>query len=423
MIRIILIVSIIIICFKIYEKRENFINITNPYVSGLSQFQLGDNRPDNNQILNSNDYQTYDDNLTFDAYSDQYNNQLEIDYNDYIAKSNNTLSTKNKLNGQFKPSGPSKPSRQFRPSKPNRPSKPRGQSRQSRQKCKELNKFFIESQFNDSYRDTLTAINIISPDQKIMFNIQSLPVTSVKYDGNKPIQIQKLVDQFIKKLNSSVNKLPESVSILNTTNNYLPATASLHKYSKDRGINKFYNDIGVDYNLYVDTPPNSMVELIQIISAQREFTEAETKYIISIVIKKEIESVTDQLKLTIHFIIKNDPLEGDNLFMKTVNPQLSQQVAIEFIFIDGFYTNDFNVNYDCYENNAGNGNINKLKSSDDNFYSFEELGKETIMSDHEVIKELNKKNKLHQLEMANFNVNIPYPVYQNPANKSPPAFI
>ena len=61
MLRVILIIIIFIILYKIYlikysdsnstVSSEGFINITNPFVSGLSQFQLGTPRPDKTQML------------------------------------------------------------------------------------------------------------------------------------------------------------------------------------------------------------------------------------------------------------------------------------------------------------------------------------------------------------------------------------
>jgi hypothetical protein len=304
---------------------------------------------------------------------------------------------------------------------------PKLQSILKKSPTKKLNKFFMETQFNDSYRDVMTSINMICPDQKIIFNIQSLPVTTVLYDLRKelPPAVKKLVNNFIGKLNSSLKSLPESVDILNTYNNYLPMTASLKKYVQDKGINKFYKDIGVDYNLYADTPPNAPVELIRVLGARREFTEAETKYIITIAVKKILESVTDQMKLTIHFVLKNDPLEADNMFSKTITPKLTQQVAIEFIFIDGYYTNDYNADYDCYGGNGGNDKSKRIDNNDgdDNFFSFDALAKDAMISDNEIITELNKKYREHEIEMANFNVNIPYPIYQNPADAKPPKFV
>ena len=442
MIRVILIIIIALIVFKIYQiqnsNQEDFINITNPFVDGLSQYQLGASRPDDGGILGlDNEYYGEDliDNITEDP--SMY---------DYVTKSNNVLNKKGKLVKNIYSNKPhnitndidiitSLRKKSQEPHKHNSILKANNQNNfskknvkftkpQHKSKPKKLNKFFMETQFNDSYRDIMTAFYSISPDQKILFNLQSLPVTTIMYDLRKelPPAIKKLIDNFIMKLNNSIKTLPESVDILNTYNNYLPMTANLKKYVQDKGINKFYKDIGVDYNLYADTPPNAPVELIRVLGARREFTEAETKYVITFVIKKVLESVTDQMKITVNFVLKNDPMEADNMFSKTITPKLTQQVAIEFIFTDGYYTNDYNAEYDCYGNgekskNAGNND------GDDNFYSFDALNKDTMVSDNEVITQLNKKLREHEIEMANFNVNIPYPVYQNTADTKPPKFV
>jgi hypothetical protein len=204
----------------------------------------------------------------------------------------------------------------------------------------------------------------------------------------------------------------------------MPLTSQLKKYTENKGINKFYKDIGVDYNLYADTPPNSPVELIKIIKASREYTDAETKYVITFVIKKILKSVSDQLQITVHFVTKNDPLEGYNMFngeppAQSINS--TQQVAIEFVFIDGYYTNDFDVDYDCV---GTDNNCKKFSSidGDDKYYSFDALGTEFLTSDYEVIKQFNKKNREHEIEMNNFNINVPYPIYENPHEAKTPKF-
>lgn len=460
MIRVILILIIVLIIYKIYQlqclqssqisldNQENFINITNPFVDGLSQFQLGASRPDDGGILGMDDEYFGDDIIS--------NINDDPSLYDYVPKSNNVINNKGRMVENIYSNKPAKlnndidiitalrnksqqqkninsilksnnKSNSKKNVKFNNATNALNSNKTSTPKYKsnkKLNKFFMQTQFNDAYRDIMTSINMICPDQKIIFNLQSLPVTTVMYDLRKelPPAVKKLVDQFIIKLNHSIKALPESVDILNTYNNYLPMTANLKKYVQDKGINKFYKDIGVNYNLYADTPPNSPVELIRVLGARREFTEAETKYIITIAIKKVLESVTDQMKITIHYVLKNDPLEADNMFSKTITPRLTQQVAIEFIFIDGYYTNDYNADYDCYGNgekakNTGNND------GDDNFFSFDALNKDTMISDNEVITQLNKKYREHEIEMANFNVNIPYPVYQNPADTKPPKFV
>lgn len=273
-----------------------------------------------------------------------------------------------------------------------------------------LNKNFVSTQFNDAYRDVMTAINVLCPDLKIIFNLQTLPVTTTLYDTNKrlPKVVIDLITDFITKLNDTLIKLPETSDIINDYNNYLPLTAQLSEYTKDKGINKFYKDIGVDYNLYADIPKNSIVQLVSITQAKRDYTEAETRYIISIVVKKTIKSVSDQMKLTINFVIKNDTMEGDGVV--PVPPKRGKKVAIEFIFIDGYYTNDYDVDYECISGSMGNKNKEVNNDGDDEYYPFNELGTSNLTSAYDIITAYNKKQREHEIQMNNFSENVPYPV-------------
>lgn len=448
MIKFILVLLIIIVLVKIitvyFNKTDSFINITNPFVDGLSQFQLDSDIPDVSSVLDGSDlppqkpYNPFNPANNFimnepiesitdmdsdmDADIDSY---MDMDQNlKSIVKSNTLSNSKsqilNKINKLSKVPKDANKSNKF--NKSNKSNK----SPKLSIPCKKLNKFFVQTQFSDSYRDTLTAFNYICPDQKIIFNLQTLPVVTTKYQLNRdtPFVFIKLVTQFVNKVNKQVSEIPESYEIVNNFNNYMPLTSQLKKYTENKGINKFYKDIGVDYNLYADTPPNSPIELIKIISAKREYTDAETKYVITFVIKKILKSVKDQLQITVHFVTKNDPLEGYNLFdgqPPTQSINSSQQVAIEFVFIDGYYTNDFNVDYDC------GGADNKCKNvssidGDDKYYSFDALGTDFLTSDYEIIKQFNKKNREHEIEMNNFNINVPYPIYENPHDASKPKF-
>ncbi len=386
-------------------QKEHYINITNPFVDGLSQAQLGADMPDESQILgpdtipisNSNNVLTSPDKLRELNYYEQI--LYKKDNAKLLDDINQIKSLKKGKKNSLKVKSKSKP--------------------KSIIPCKKLNKFFVESQFNDAYRDVLTAFNYICPDQKSIFNLQTLPVTTTVYNPKStnpypPFEFIKLVTQFINKLNGQIKELPENAEIINNYNNYLPLTSQANKYVQDKGINKFYKEIGVDYNLYADTPPNSPVELIDIIGMTREYTEAQTRYVISFVIKKILKSVDDQLKITVKFVTINDPGECVNMWTKDCSitqPQginTLEKVAIEFIFTDGYYTNNFNYDYDCAAQPSKKvSNID----GDDNYYSFSSLGECNIMQDAEIIKEFNKKQREHDLEMLNFNVNVPYPVY------------
>ena len=368
MINILLVILLLLIIYNLYYKnKENFINITNPFIGGLSQSQLGTSIPDESQILEK-----------------PIKPLLSYNIIDNVLDTNNN------------------------------PKNNKRDKKHNKKSCKTLNPYFINTQFNDSYRDIMTALNIISPNQKQLFNIQTLPVVTTLYDPKKepPLEVFKLVVQFIKQLNTEIQKLPDSQEIINDYNNYLPLTSQVNEYVKNKGVNQFYNEIGVDFNLYADTPINAPVELIKILEMKQEFTEAETKYVVSFVIKKILKSVEEQMKITVHFILQNNPLEGENLFAKVENTSFTRPVAVEYVFIDGYFTNKFDVNFECY--GKDNDKANTPYSDFGNYYNFTDLGKNSMMSNHQVITELNKKYREHELEMNNMNVNIPYHVYQNP---------
>ena len=444
MIKIILVLIIILVIFKIYTtyyqndnniSEEPYINITNPFVDGLSQFQLGADEPNVTQVLDGSDlppqkpYDPFNPANNLIPQTSNPNFTYYPDANLHKVKSSKILNKIDKISNQLINSNPKSKFdqdiniiNQMR----NKSSKSNNSILKNKIPCKKLNKFFVQTQFSDSYRDVLTVFNNICPDQKILFNLQSLPVVTTKYQLNRdtPFVFIKLVTQFINQVNKEISKLPESYEIVNNYNNYMPLTSQLKKYTENKGINKFYKDIGVDYNLYADTPPNAPIELIKIISATREYTDAETKYVITMVIKKILKSITDQLKITVHFITKNNPLEGYDLFngkppTETINS--TQQVAIEFIFVDGYYTDDFDVNYDCMGGDNGCKKYSNI-DWDNKYYSFDALGTNFMLSDYEIIKEFNKKNREHEIEMNNFNINVPYPIYENPVKAKVPNF-
>jgi hypothetical protein len=370
------------------SENEDYINVTNPFIEGVSQKEFANQ----DKLINDIPVGGYSNNPSSSILykknrmaRDFYNNKKNRIFDDIEMLK--LLKMKNQKNNQSKSNN----------------------KRCVANKIK-LNKFFVSTQFNDSYRDVLTALNMVCPDQKIVFNLQTLPVTTTLYDPNiaPPLIVVKLVGGFVNKLNKILKDLPESYEVINDYNNYLPMTTQLKKYVDDRGINKFYRDIGVDYNLYPDVPKNSPVKLIAITEMKQEYTEVETKYIVSIVLQKIVKTVTDQIKITVHFVMKNDPLVGEGLFGNIDNVNDIKKVAVEFVFTDGYYTNDYNVDYQSYENNYGKKI--SMTDGDDNFYSFEDLGKNSMMSDSQIISQFNKKLREHELEMVNFSRNIPYPV-------------
>ena len=274
----ILVILIIAIFGKIFSgTTDGFMNIGSPFYKGLSKYQTDEDDAPESQILKPNtmpNSNSRDDSVA--NYVKKNKKQLDV------------LEKINKINVISDNIDSKKKSKKYSKVYP-------GQKRERKMPCKKLNKFFVESQFNNSYRDVLTAFNYICPDQKILFNLQALPVTMTRFTNfNIPAEFIKLISQFINRANEEIKKLPDSYEIVNNYNNYMPLTSQLKKYTENKGINIFYKSIGVDFNLYPDLPANAPIELIEIISLTKEFTEAETKYIATIAVKKLLESVTDQ---------------------------------------------------------------------------------------------------------------------------------
>jgi len=376
MIKVFLILLLFFIIYQIYLKiynTEKYININNNSDNNhnLLNFSKNINTPSNIFISDNDEIVKFNNNNNNNNNNKKFNNNLD----DLIS----LIFSKNKII--------SKPKPKFIKS------------------C--LNKNFINNSYNDQYRDLLTAINILAPEQKPIFNLQQLPVQSSKINiNNLPNNISFMINKFIENLNKIISNLPQSNEVINNYNNYLPNhNVDLSK----KGINKFYKDIGVDYNLYPDTPKNSTVSLIQILNISTEKTEAEIKYITSFVIKKNLSSVSDQMKLTVHFVCKLDPFEADNLFNNNNfnnNEELAKKyIALEYVFVDGFFSN-LNIN-----NSIESHNLNDNANSD--FYDFNSLKTSNLTSQLDIQKEFNKKIKEHQQENDNRTKNILYPIFED----------
>ena len=403
MIYIFLIIILIVIIYLIYRTNRNNVT-TNATTNGIPNYQQQNNNNYDNSYNNSygNDYENFGNIGTpyYDGLSDAQTGWDMSRNEQLLMPINSPINVRMPQQGKKK-------------CKASKTSKKMPMNEIYNNEIK-LNGGFIEGQFNDSYRDVMTAIIQMAPEMKSVFNLQVLPVTTTDYDPKKqmPSDIIKLIYQFIKQLNTLLETMPDSAEIISDYNNYLPLTSQQNNYIKNKGINEFYNSIGVNFNLYAETPPSSIVQFVKVISARREYTDEDTRYIVTFVVKKILKSVSDQMQITVYFIIKNQPTQFTNINTST-SPEGKQiqQVILEYVYTDGFWTNAYDTTLDCY------GGTGKKESSsdvnDDNYYNFNALKTTGITNDALIIKETNKKLRERELARNNFTQNLAYPIYEN----------
>lgn len=237
--------------------------------------------------------------------------------------------------------------------------------------------YFMEIQFHNDYRDTITAFNDIAPSQKEIFNQCDLPVN---YTNPPYEEVNDLINEFIKQLNEIIKyNIPE----------YRHSNSGwdepLIEMKEKSGWDKQQEELGLPKSLYSDPAKKSLVKLIKIDEVQKLVTELETKYICTIIIQKY--NVDDQMIVKISFVKNNKNINEDRDFFKDIGADsdcetiISQNSEINFvieqIFIVGFLTKE----------GIQKGNHR------DNFYHFKGLETNNITDNKTIVKELIKKYK------------------------------
>lgn len=216
-------------------------------------------------------------------------------------------------------------------------------------------KNFIESQFHNDYRDTITAFNNIVPIQKQIFNKSNYAVKNMETDINEVIE---LIKGFIKKVNKEIKGVSEYI-------NKDSGWDELYQERKIKsGWDKQQENLGLPKSIFNEPAHKSKVKLINIDKIEKQITIEQIRYITHIILQKE--NVEDQIIVKIAFVFNNKEEEEIN-------------INIEEIFIIGYLTNNFG-------------------SKKTEFYNFEGIEKDGIYDQDEIIKQLNKKYENKQNE-------------------------
>jgi hypothetical protein len=270
-------------------------------------------------------------------------------------------------------------------------------TQKKRHRKTKVNGKYLDMQFHNNYRDVLTAINNIAPDQKQIFNMGNIPVITTIPNTS---EVKNMVDQFIQELNKNIKS---EVSNVLTKNSGWDDLAPQKKVKT--GWEKEQDVLGV-VDIYDDPAKKSSVRLVKIMELEKQETEAEQKYLIKLIIQKK--NVKEQMILKLSFVIPKIVTDERTLFKNahcgsekyiTDNPNSkstpdklgSSNVIMEEIFVVGFLSDDD-------ENNIMNYNPNDFEE-----YSFQRMDNNEVLATSTIMKELQKKFNQRKCEAEKFN--------------------
>jgi hypothetical protein len=247
-----------------------------------------------------------------------------------------------------------------------------------------VNPNFLNIQFHNDYRDVITSINHIIPDKKQFFNLPNIPVT---YTNPAVTEVQELVDDFVKVLNSNItNKVSDNRNV-NTGWNEAITDPTI-----ESGWEKFRKSLGLPVSIYNKPTEKSTVKLIRIDFIEKRETDDEINYIIDLILQKL--NTDDQIALKCSFLQdKRGLLDEDNFF---ITYDITLKIVIEEIFISGYYSK--------------HGNDHRLSSSNldvhqDNklYYDYDQLEINNLTDPKHIQKVLMDNYKKRSVEMQHRN--------------------
>jgi|APCry1669192647_1035423.scaffolds.fasta_scaffold03378_2 hypothetical protein len=231
-----------------------------------------------------------------------------------------------------------------------------------------VNKYIIEQQFHNDYRDTLNAFVILSPSKRI-FNPADLPVT-VSEDV-KLEEVIDIVESFIKEVNNNVKIIGSDKLGLNTWFDYEP---------RDKGRDGWEDQnkrLGIPGSVYDEPAKRAHIKLVNIEEITKESTEDEIRYIIYMVVQKQ--NVADQMDVRVNFVISKRDIDLEREFFSKGNNFYEASVKIEDIFVN------------CFLSNHDFGSTSALED----YHNFDNIknSNQDITDDKEILQVLMKKKQ------------------------------
>jgi hypothetical protein len=241
--------------------------------------------------------------------------------------------------------------------------------------------YFVEMQFHNDYKDVITAFDIICESGRPVFNRSSEPV---KFTPLENKQGDQMVEVFINQLNIVMkDKIKDIVSMENGWQNIQ------ENPSVESGWEKQMKKLGVPSNIYDKGTKKAVIRLIKVDKVDMFETDSQIKYDIYCIIQKD--GSYDQMVIKVGFIMDRNDMNEDRNFFND-NNTVDLNVHVESIFVVGYMTNH------------SYGSQNKNVRQD--FYTFENIEKNGMMDDAEVIKQLKKKYLDYQIQSNGLTVQM-----------------
>lgn len=243
---------------------------------------------------------------------------------------------------------------------------------------KKINPYFQEIQFHQDYRDTMNGFNIMC-NQKNIFNKTHEPLLNKNINEEERNDVNGIINKFIQSLNSIVENKVGSIATqqLNSWQDNLPLVTPDNDIIKKKSSWEQYNEeLGLPSTIYPDPAEKSKINLIKIDQINKYETLKELKYSVYLILQKE--NVTDQMVVKISFVINKEDINLEREFFDKNKNKFETQIVIEEISIIGF----------LILTGAG-----KPKTHREKFYDYDGFNEGRMISEKEVIKQLNDKKK------------------------------
>lgn len=239
--------------------------------------------------------------------------------------------------------------------------------------------YFIDKQFHEDYRDTITAFDHLLEYDKPKFNKVCLPVS---YNEVNKTEVKGLLKSFLHMLNNEItNNVSNYVTVDDGFQNSMPNP------TVKSGWERQLENLGLPGDLFKQKL-KSKIKIIKVDKVEKVESDSQVKYTVFMIIQKL--NVSDQMVVKISFVLDRTDLNVDRDFFKKNSNNIDLNVTLDDVFVIGYMSNfSFGVN-----NNRTD------------FYTFEKTENTNILDQKEILKQLKKKYNDRAIESNGLTIDI-----------------